>query len=110
MIFTTVEDQFNAVALWMMQVGKWNLALKVYEELLALLETKEIELGIRIHKGLAYYNIGLCYDNQTMPDFVRALICFQMAYDEDVLTYGPDKAKKHLAYSAIQYMNRKGVK
>ena len=81
------------------QMGKFKKALKVYHnELRAILKIEKTEER-RFHKGLHYYQIGLCYMHRKKDEF--ALDFFKKAYEEDLKSYGKE-AKTFLAHKMVK--------
>lgn len=75
--------------------GKFNKAIKVWEESIRVIRKIEKEENIRFHKGWYFFQIYLCYRNL---ESIEADKWLKLAQEEDRISYG----KKFNKFSAFK--------
>jgi hypothetical protein len=95
---TTDYSIWNEIGSFSLSRGLFQEAEGVYKRMLLTIKREETKKGKPLHKGLAFYNLGLALYPQ--GKFDEAKDNFKNAYEEDKRTYG-EKANTYLAFKAL---------
>jgi tetratricopeptide (TPR) repeat protein len=97
-----VKDKsvWNDLGIYFIENGFYRQAEFVYRDMIQTINNYEKTTGKRLHKGLAFHNLGvvLLYQNRTE----EAKEMFEHAYEEDKITYGVVKAESMQARETLR--------
>ena len=112
-----MKQEFDWVQDWMKVVGGTGFMFFLLEDFKTAIRAWNLDLkAIRLrerqgeeiyHKGMWYFNIGLCYE--ALEQRVRAISYYRLALREDKRTYGRD-FKNRLAYKKLEEVKTNGKK
>jgi hypothetical protein len=90
---------WNSLGAAYLKEGMLKQAELVYRAMLKTLEKYEAEHNQKVHKGLAFHNLGIIlYRQEKLKDAKDMLL---KAFEEDKLTYGSESASKGQAKKAL---------
>jgi tetratricopeptide (TPR) repeat protein len=101
-IENNVKDKsvWNDLGIYCIENGFYRQAERIYGRMIDTITKYEETKGKRIHKGLAFHNLGvaLLYQNRIK----EAKKMFEQAYEEDKLSYGVVEAERLPAREALR--------
>ena len=95
------ETTWNEIGNFCLTRGLFQQAELVYKMMLLAIRRQEREKGKTLHKGLAFYNLGLALYSQGKSDEAKDNI--KNAYEEDKRTYGKN-AHNYPAFKALNQL------
>lgn len=107
--YLNVEDHIYDKSIWntlgaaYLNHGLLKQAEQVYRNMLKTLEKYEVAHAVKIHKGLAFHNLGIILYHQRRR--IEAKDMLLNAFEEDKRTYGPEKASKGQAKKTLDELN-----
>ena len=103
--YLNIEDHIYDKSIWntlgmaYLNQGLLKQAELVYRNMLKTLEKYEVAHDTKIHKGLAFHNLGIILYRQGKIKEAKELLL--KAFEEDIRTYGPENASKGQAKRAL---------
>lgn len=101
-----VEDWMKAVGgtgFTFFLLADFNNAIKAWKLDIKAIHLREKQNQEKYHKGMWYFNIGLCYEN--LNDRKRAQGWYKSAFKEDCRTY-KNRAREHMAFKKLEEYKR----
>jgi tetratricopeptide (TPR) repeat protein len=97
-----VKDKsvWNDLGLYCMENGFYRQAELIYGRMIDTITKYEKMKGRRLHKGLAFHNLGVALLYQNRRDEAKKM--FERAYEEDRLSYGVVNAEQMQAREALK--------
>jgi tetratricopeptide (TPR) repeat protein len=97
-----VKDKsvWNDLGIYFIENGLYRQAEYVYVRMIDTINKYEKIKGKRIHKGLAFHNLGVVLLHQNRREEAKKM--FEQAYEEDKITYGVAKAEQMQAREALR--------
>jgi len=103
--YLSVEDHIYDKSIWnslgmaYFKLGLLAQAKHIYRGMLKTLEKYEVSHAVKVHKGLAFHNLGIILYRQGQKNEAKEM--FLKAFEEDIRTYGPENASKYPAKKAL---------